>query len=360
MRVEPVDISLRNNRKKTAVAFGSGAVDVVISPELYFGESLLENIEKSDPDKVVVSAVRVKRFIPFRRICEISSGSKDPYINNFRVHTFLPQAVHKNINKFFDKKYKGQRRTIWLPDSYVLEQTGQVFERVEREYSPSKSLPLDVASNTVEHNFVQSIKERIARTKESDFIIAIGSTEDDLKYLNPFSYFGLEPSYENFYAIKDMPLHSAFIVDSNTPKDLLNKVEKMEKFCNADGNIRFIKLKKGAFKEQSAVVQAILLLQKEYAKRFESFRSSISEKLKTLLENIDLSYTVSHDSSSHVDYSPAPFWADLESKIKLPFYKKVLNYVKNNKLACSIVAASVGIPVYFKLNYGSKDNAKTG
>jgi len=342
------------------VSFGKGSVDVFMSPEMYFGDRILSTIKEEKEYLPVDAPSRfINKFAPYRRLNEISKDLSNPTLNKCRISTYFPADVYQSVVNFFAPKYQDARKLIWQPDSFVITDSGRILNYENNGYKLGKDIiEVNCETKSAIIEFVKKSINDVRHLKKDDFVIAIGNKEQDLEFLNPFSYKKLESSFDNFKKIKDLPFRSAFIYNKNTSEALMKKLRALEKICNADGNVRFAIVPDKIIQSHSAIVHSILLLQKEYAKKVAAYRDSISPLLKKLLEITRLEYVTPKAGHAGIKYEPAPFWLEPSKNLKEPFSTRFFRYVKNNKLACSIVATAVGVPIYFRImHYSEKDKS---
>lgn len=359
MRVDSVSGNIHQtlNKKPINVSFGSAkGLSIVVTPELYFGESLFKDIKEG---KLPDSKTNVRfsdGFVPYRRLSEISPNKKSE--NAFQIITAIEQNISNKFMNFFSNQHLDNRRTIWLPDIVAVEDTGRCYNHINRCYELDDRYMMDSRPNSVKFSLVKQCFKELKKENKQGLVIAIGSQEKDLEFINPFNYKNLQADYKNFNEVKDFPFHGAFLYNDQTSKNLLDKVRNIEKICNADGNVRFIVIPDKVVQSRNPVVQAALILQKEFARRYETYRNSISDKMIAVLENTRLEYHVTKSENTGVKYNPIPLWTETSNVEKKPLFKRILNYAKNNKIACSLALASIAIPVYFKID-NSSENTKS-
>lgn len=342
---------LNNNSKNTfsskKISFGKGVSQVVVNRDLYF--------DNFDPHHIAAGSfwgrnsesIR-KQFMPFMRLSKIAQTV--PHENGC---VFTVSVTNKQIKTLRSIADKLNDTTIekpslyWVPDVVVDRESGDTFTRVNKNYPAVPSRRLNSVFSNYEYPLVSDYMRKISEENSKDVVIAIGQTRRDLAFINPFKYFQVEPSYENFDKIRDLPFRSAFIYDETTPKDLLAELRELEKFCNADGNVRFALVNARKVKQTTAVAHSILLLQKAYAQFAPEFRMSISDDLRVLLESTDLEYVVSRQEDSKVPWNPIKSWVKQSSE-QVPIMNRFFKSVLKNKIATGLVLSAIGIPMYLK------------
>ena len=334
-----------NPRKN--ISFGHGITHIIANKDCYFDKYITG--KDSVTDKFVTNNKDLfsKYFMPFMRLSriatkEVSANSEIIPANGCK---FLVTLENNEID-FLKRIYESTKDTAtylyWIPDRIVNKQSGDVINNDMQFLKTFQNF------DRLENQMLSLTQRRLKQTKKhDDLVIVVGSNKDDLNAISPFSYINEEQSIENFDKIRHTKLRSAFLYDNDTPRELLDEVKELAKICNADGNIRLALINKTAQKDVPPIINAVMLLQKEYAKFSSEFRAKISKKLKNLLEGRDIPYPVERTPST-VPWEPAPDWGRIVEPDTRSIKRKIFDNIMNNKLATALILTAIGVPLYFR------------
>ena len=337
------------NFKKT---IANGETYVVINKNLYFNEFSpdkilkncnLPNIKDQPPQE---QEIMKKYFLPFRRLSQISNKNTEN-IDGCKIVTTAPEACFNKIQELTTLERK-KRALFWLPSIIIADESKQIKIHNKTQYETAQSTLTIDKNRTLLQKITNNLINIIKKEHKSNLVIAIGNKEEDLAYVDPFKRLNLNSNKKNsFDIIKDIPFRSIFICDENTSIDLKYKLAKLEALCNFDKQLRFIVINTDKNTTTNKIVEAILLMQRNYANYNETFRDNITKKLKKLLEHkkLDFPTNINHPSQ----------WVDAENFKPINFKELTKEFLKNNKISTALLLTAIIVPIYTKYFYNSSN-----
>jgi len=284
-------------------------------------------------------------FLPFRRINQISNKTNDiRYSGGCQFITSVSEKRYKEIDALTTLQQE-KRANFWLPGILHIEKT----TKFKIHGKNNQYCPLSHQTNTNYHtltSITNLLIDTIQQKKTTDLVIAIGTTEKDLTYIDPFRRLNLPATKDSFKAIKDLPFRSAFICTKHTPEKVRKSVNEIAQICNSDGNLRFVVIEAGEKFPINKIAHTILLLQKAFANYSKKFRKEISSQLKTL---------ISYRELEHPNIDLTPHWALRRKPEKLSLSKNIKNFLLNNKSTTALILTAIISPIYYKEFYLKQD-----
>ncbi len=300
-----------------------------------------ENVKKSTKNKIR------SYFLPFRRINQISNKTNDVrYSGGCQFVTSVSEKRYKEIDALTTLPQE-KRANFWLPGILHIDKTSKLkIHGKNNQYCPlsHKTSGSYHTLTSITNLFVDTIQQK----RTTDLVIAIGNTENDLLFMDPFRRLSLPATKDSFKAIKDLPFRSAFICTKNTPAQLREKVYEVAALCNSDGNLRFAVIESNQKFPTNKIAHTILLLQKSFANYSKNFRKEISKKLKSVLSHRELEY-------SGIDMTPR--WASNDKTEKLSLTKNIKNFLLNNKYTAALILTAIISPIYYRKFYQKQDKS---
>ena len=168
--------------------------------------------------------------------------------------------------------------------------------------------------------------DEIIKNNTNDLIIAAGDGSNDAKMLNLFNYIeekGLKEDFNNIEKLKKvyaLPLISIFVDNGEDVSDGGISFDKIDKYFNSDGNVRFIHVNPKDPKKPQNLIEATQLAIREYAKRNAEFAKNLSEEMKDKLSKMTYEYPIDKE-----------FIKELEKKNGITLYNPATN-IDFNKL----------------------------